>query len=43
MGYDINIENAWFVYRKISDGFPPHLQIWSFAWLALPLFKQLLV
>jgi len=30
-------------FRKISDGYPPHLQLWSFAWLALPLFKQLLV
>jgi hypothetical protein len=26
-----------------SDEVPPHLQIWSFAWLALPLLKPFLV
>ena len=25
--------------REISDSVPHHLQIWTYAWLALPLFK----
>jgi len=29
--------------RGLSDQFPPHLQIWSFAWLALPLIKPMFV
>jgi hypothetical protein len=29
--------------RQLSDAAPPHLQIWTYAWLALPLFKPFLL
>ena len=29
--------------RKLTELYPPHIQIWSYAWLAVPMLKPFLI